>query len=87
MLYKWIRDYVAKYSFVENVKFENALYKIYYKVDGKMKVTVLPYRATKSQLESRIAKIKEEIDYATIKKERDKKIKESTRYLEPVIYF
>lgn len=87
MLYDWVRDYVAKYSFVDHVKFENALFKIYYKVDGKMKVTVLPYRTTKNQLESRIQKIKEEINYSEIKRERDKQVRASVRHIDPVIYF
>ena len=63
ILYKWIRDYIAKYSFIKFTKFTNATLYVYYEHDGKIKAKHLPFRATKNQLIRTIENIKKEIGY------------------------
>lgn len=88
MLYSWVRDYVKKYSFIENVEFKDAIFYMYYtNKDGKKCVAKLPYRATRHQLEQKINRIKKEIDFKTIKTERDKKVLEQVKYNDVAITF
>ncbi len=72
-LYKWIRNYIRKYSFILGTEFRNATLFIYYKKDGETKEKHLPYRATKDQLIKAINNIKKEINYH---EDRKKRIKE-----------
>lgn len=86
MLSGWIRDQVKKHSFIEDTAFKNGTFYMYYtNKEGKKTFAKLPYRATRDQLQAKIARIKEDVDFATIKKERDKKIRESIRYNNVVI--
>lgn len=69
-LYRWIREYIKKYSFILGTEFKNATLYIYYKKDGKIKEKHLPYRATKDQLIKAINKIKVEVNYQEDRKKR-----------------
>ncbi len=73
-LIKRIRDDVGKYSFVTKTVFKSGLFYIYYEKNGKQFVKKLPYRATKTQLEDIISKIKKEIDWEVTRRVRYKSI-------------
>lgn len=86
MLYEWIRNYVKKYTFIDDVAFKGGVFYMYYTdSEGRRKSSKLPYRATKEQLERRISLIKKETDFKTVKAERDQKVRESIKYVEPVL--
>ena len=63
VLYKWVREYLEKYSFVKRVKLQNAYVYIYYEVDGEKAWKRIPYRATRDKLMRTIESIKEDINY------------------------
>jgi len=63
VLYKWVREFLERYSFVQRVKLQNAYVYIYYELDGEKKWKRIPYRATKDKLMRTIESIKEEIGY------------------------
>jgi len=75
MLYKWVRQFVEKFSFITKTEFKKGIFYIYYEKDDKQKVKHLPYRANRDMLLNIIDKIKKDINYEKIKKERDKKIR------------
>lgn len=87
MLTLWIRDYIKRYSFIVDTKFERAILYIYYEINGTSKYKRLPYRATKKQLTSCIEDIKKEINYKETKKKRDSIVLEQMRQKESVIIF
>jgi hypothetical protein len=78
-LYKYVRNWVEKYSFVTKTSFMNANFKIYYMKDGKEVYKSLPFRASRDQLISTMNKIKDEIGYKETKAERDKLLKEELK--------
>lgn len=81
LLYSWVQEQIATYSFIEKVEFKNAIFHMYYKRDGTQKCKRIPYRATKEQLVRALDSIKKEIGFVEIKKKRDieirKKLKDS----------
>lgn len=86
MIEAWVRDYVKKYTFIDDVAFKGGIFYMYYTdSERRKKSSKLPYRATKEQLERRISLIKKETDFKTVKAERDKKVRESIKYVEPVL--
>ena len=82
-LYGWVRELIGKYTFIDNITMKNARVFFWYYEDNdknkKLLFKTLPYRATKYQVERLIKRIKDEIGYDEIKKERDKKVKESLK--------
>lgn len=74
-LYTWVREYIKKLSFVDDVTMRNAIVSIIYTdlSDKKRKVT-LPYRANKKQLLNKLELIKKEIKYYERKEERLKNL-------------
>jgi len=74
MLYKWIRDDVAKLSYVDRVEFKGSTFYIHYLKNGWQKCKKLPYRADKNKLIDTLNAIKKDIDYTTIQKKRLKKL-------------
>jgi DNA gyrase/topoisomerase IV subunit A len=88
MLYSWVREYVKKYTFIDDVSFTKGIFYMYYtNKEGKKQVAKLPFRATKAQLEQKIARIKEDVDFKSIKAVRDEKVKEAVKYNEVAITF
>lgn len=77
MLFKWVREEIANYSFVTKTRFFIGRFHIFYEKDGVSKSKVLPYRATQHQVANCINKIKEEINYAEWRIKEDKRIKEA----------
>ena len=69
-LYKWVREYLEKYSFISEVMLMNGIVMLHYKKDGKVKFKRLPFRATKDQLVTCIENIKKDINYYEDKKTR-----------------
>ena len=76
-LYKWVREYVDRYSFVNRTKFTGAYFYIYYNnLEGKEVFKRIAYRASNKHLDSIILKIRKEINYDEIILEDRKRIKE-----------
>ena len=73
-LIKEIRDDVGKYSFISKTEFKSGIFYMHYEKDGKGYVKKLPYRATKTQLETVISKIKIEIDWEVTRRKRYKNL-------------
>lgn len=75
-LYKWVRDYIKKLSYITRTEFKNGKLYLYYEKDGKEKYETLPYRATPRQVLRKLEKIKGEINYYEEREEywKDKKI-------------
>ena len=63
MIYKWLQEYLKKYSFIDDVYITGSIIILTYNKDGKKKRKRLPYRATKTQLIKCINRIKKDIDY------------------------
>ena len=78
-LYKYVREWVDKYTFVTHIAFEKAVFRIYYEVDGEECFKRLPYRASQKQLQITIEKIKEEVHYYKLKKIRDIEIHQAVK--------
>ena len=74
MLYKWVREQIAKYSFVEKTVFVSSRFLIFYKKEGVLKHKSLPYRATREQVARCIDSIKKEVGYAGWRKREDMRI-------------
>jgi hypothetical protein len=72
-LYKWVRDYVETFSFINRVEFKKGRAYFFYTLDGKEKNKMLPYRANKNQLLNMLERIKTETNYY---ENEEKKIKE-----------
>jgi len=86
MLYKWLREYIKKYSFIKDTKFTGATLHIYYDHDGKEKIKRLPYRTTKTQLIRAIDSIKDEIGFEEDKLQRIKSGQYDTKNDSPPIF-
>lgn len=67
-LYKWVREELKKYSFINHIDLKNGKVYIVYNKNDKQKVKTLPYRATKHQLISKIESIKKDINYVESRK-------------------
>lgn len=80
MLYKWVREFVERYSFIKKTKFINMYVYFYYDKDGKEVFKRLPYRATKERVQVMIEKIREDINYYEDKKIRDEKVRQAIKY-------
>lgn len=62
-LYKWLRTYLEKYSFVTKVELVNSSVKIYYNKNGQETFKRISYRANKDMLIECIESIKKDINY------------------------
>jgi len=71
-LYPWIRNLVSRYSFITRTEFRLAKLYLYYEVEGKERYKVLPFRASKAQLERAIGRIKDEVDWYNTEKQLGK---------------
>lgn len=74
-IYKWVRKDIEKYSFITKTEMKLGIVHVYYEhenIKGKKKI---PYRADKNKLIKLIEKIKKEINYKEIKKQRDEIVK------------
>jgi len=81
LLYSWVQEQIATYSFIEKVEFKNAIFHMYYKRDGTQKCKRIPYRATKEQLVRALDSIKKEIGFVEIQRTRYIKNKEKIKNL------
>jgi len=86
ILFKWIREYIKKYSFVEKTEFKKMSLFIYYKKDDELLYKKLPYRANKIQVEQTIERIKQDIDYYKKKAEMAKIINIEIKKDKPIIF-
>lgn len=68
---KITQDDLRRYTFVTKVEFKNMYVYVHYKHNDEIKVKKISYRATGLQLQKFIEKIKVEIGYIEIKKQRD----------------
>ena len=75
MLYKWVREFVEKFSFVEKTDFKHNIFYIWYKKNGRSKAKHLPYGANKQMLLEVIDDIKKDINYIEIKQILNKKVR------------
>jgi len=78
-LFKWLRDFVAKYSFITKTDFKSGIFYLYYEKDGQTFYKKLPYRANKEQFVSVIEKIKHDINYYEKRAIRIQEIKDGKR--------
>jgi len=85
MIPKWINDILKLYSFVEKIESKNHYLFLYYKKDDNVVYKKLSLRANRNQLITFIEKIKKEIGYEKIKKNRDEKVKSSMGTKVPLI--
>ena len=83
MLYNYVRELVAKYTFIQKVTTsKGSVYLHYYKDNDKDKGLIakrLPLRTNKEQLIRAIEKIKDDIGYYEQKKKRDKIVVERSK--------
>ena len=63
MIYKWVREYVEKYSFVTKVELKNSYVYIYYKKNSKQTWKRISFRANRDKLLNLIENIKSDIGY------------------------
>jgi len=85
-LFKWVRDYVGKYSFITKTEFKAGIFYLYYENDGETFYKKLPYRTTRDQFILTIEKIKEEINYYEKKIKMAEKIREEIEKEKPLIF-
>lgn len=79
MIYEWVRQLVENYTFIEKATFKEGYILLYYKKDDIETYMKISRRATPKQLLHLIDKIKLDINYDEIKKERDEKLKEELK--------
>jgi len=79
MIYDWVKELVSNYSFIEKATIEKSYLFLYYKKEEVLFYKKISIRANRDQLIKLINKIKIDINYEDIKKERDIKIKESIK--------
>lgn len=86
MLYPALREIVKSYTFVTRTSFKNVRFYIYYMKEGKEVHKVLPYRATKEQLQNCIEAIKEDCGYNDRKMIIDKKVLDAMKAEQAVVF-
>lgn len=85
-IYKWIIDYIKKYSFITDTVIKGTTVYIYYNKNNKQKFKRLAYRASKNHLIRCIESIKKDIGYYEDRKNRIEEEKYKTKNNnEPVV--
>ena len=85
-LFKWVRDYVGKYSFIDRTEFKGGIFYLYYTNDGKTYYKKIPYRTNKNQFINVIEKIKSEINYYEKRAITTKRINKEIEDSKPLIF-
>jgi hypothetical protein len=78
-IYRWVREEIQKYSFIEGSELKGGKVYFYYLKDGKEKAKKLPFRANKEQIQNMIERIKEDIGYAETKAILDTKVRAAVK--------
>lgn len=78
-IYKWVRDFVEKYSFITGSELRNGMVYFYYEKEGKKRYKRIPFRSDKDKVISTIERIKEDIGYDEQKAVRDVKVRKAIK--------
>ena len=74
MIWKWVRDLVGRFSFIDKIESKNHYIYLYYKKDDVIKSKRIPFRASRDTLIKEIEDIKKDINYYNKIKVRDYKL-------------
>jgi len=85
-LFKWVRDYVVKYSFITKTEFKAGIFYLYYENDGETYYKKLPYRVSRDKFIETIETIKHEINYYEKRAKRAEELRKDAEKDVPIIF-